>query len=54
MAHVRHWYSGGAGVVGMSDLIAGYLNKLRAGLRTPEADRVLAEAEDHLRETRVQ
>jgi hypothetical protein len=51
------------GVVGMSaavgmdeagcDLIAGYLNRMRAGLRVPagEAELILAEAEDHLCET---
>jgi len=35
------------------DLIAGYLEELRAGLRVPpsEAELILAEAEDHLRET---
>jgi hypothetical protein len=35
------------------DLIAGYLAELRAGLRVPptEAELILAEAEDHLRET---
>jgi HAAS len=35
------------------DLIAGYLVELRAGLRVPaaEAELILAEAEDHLRET---
>ncbi len=49
--------SGRAGVVGMSgpgtDLIAGYLAELRAGLRVPaaEAELIVAEAEDHLRET---
>jgi hypothetical protein len=43
--------------VGMSaagpDLIAGYLDQMRAGLRVPaaEAELILAEAEDHLRET---
>jgi len=43
--------------VGMSDagpdLIAGYLHQMRAGLRMPtaEAELILAEAEDHLRET---
>ena len=48
---------GRAGVVGMTvtapDLIAGYLAELYAGLRVPadEADLILAEAEDHLRET---
>ena len=36
-----------------SDLIAGYLDQMRAGLRVPaaEAELLLAEAEDHLRET---
>jgi hypothetical protein len=36
-----------------SDLIAGYLDQIRAGLRMPpaEAELILAEAEDHLRET---
>jgi len=44
-------------VVGMSeagsDLITGYLVRMRAGLRVPpaEADLIVAEAEDHLRET---
>jgi hypothetical protein len=35
------------------DLIAGYLAELRTGLRVPaaEAEFILAEAEDHLRET---
>jgi hypothetical protein len=48
---------GRAGVAGMSaagcDLIAGYLDQLRAGLRAPaaEAELIVAEAEDHLRET---
>jgi hypothetical protein len=48
---------GRAGVVGMSgagtDLIAGYLAELRAGLWVPadEAELIVAEAEDHLRET---
>ena len=43
--------------VGMSeagpDLIAGYLDQMRAGLRVPaaEVELILAEAEDHLRET---
>ena len=46
-----------AGVVGMSgagtDLITGYLAELRAGLWVPatEAELIVAEAEDHLRET---
>ena len=36
-----------------TDLIAGYLAELRAGLRVPaaEAELIVAEAEDHLRET---
>jgi hypothetical protein len=36
-----------------SDLIAGYLDQMRAGLRVPaaEAELIVAEAEDHLRET---
>ena len=44
-------------MVGMSkagsDLIAGYLDQMRAGLRVPvaEAELILAEAEDHLCET---
>jgi len=39
-------------VVGVSaDLMARYLDELRAKLRTPDADLVLAEAEDHLRES---
>ena len=53
---------GRAGAVGMSaavgmseegDLIEGYLDQMRAGLRVPaaEAELILAEAEDHLRET---
>jgi hypothetical protein len=48
---------GMSAAVGMSgagpDLIAGYLADLRAGLRVPpgEAELILAEAEDHLRET---
>jgi len=42
----------GVGEAG-SDLIAGYLDQLRAGLRVPaaEAELILAEAEDHLCET---
>ena len=36
---------------GRGDLIAEYLDELRARLRTPDADLVLAEAEDHLRES---
>jgi hypothetical protein len=38
---------------GTSDLIAGYLEELYAGLRVPaaEAELIAAEAEDHLRET---
>jgi hypothetical protein len=35
----------------MSDPIQGYLAQLRASLRTRDADRILAEAEDHLHET---
>jgi hypothetical protein len=39
-------------VVGVSeDLIAQYLAELRAKLRTADADEILAEAEDHLRES---
>jgi hypothetical protein len=39
-------------VVGVSgDLVARYLDEMRAKLRTPDADLVLAEAEDHLRES---
>jgi len=39
-------------VVGVSaDLVTRYLDELRAKLRTPDADLVLAEAEDHLRES---
>ena len=39
-------------MVGVSgDLVARYLDELRAKLRTPDADLVLAEAEDHLRES---
>jgi len=39
--------------VATCDLIAGYLDEMRAGLRVPaaEAELILAEAEDHLRET---
>ena len=57
MAADRHPGCGRAGVVGMSgagtDLIAGYLEELRAGLWVPAADAelIVAEAEDHLRET---
>jgi HAAS domain-containing protein len=49
--------AGVSAAVGMSeagsDLIAGYLDRLRAGLRVPaaEAELIVAEAEDHLRET---
>jgi hypothetical protein len=38
-------------VVIMSEPVQDYLAQLRAGLRTRDADRILAEAEDHLRET---
>ena len=39
-------------MVGVTDdLIAAYLVQLKAGLRTPGAELVLAEAEDHLRES---
>jgi hypothetical protein len=39
-------------VVGVSaDPVTRYLDELRAKLRTPDADLVLAEAEDHLRES---
>jgi hypothetical protein len=34
-----------------ADLVAAYLADLRARLRTPDADLVIAEAEDHLRES---
>jgi hypothetical protein len=34
-----------------ADLVAAYLGELRARLRTPDADLVIAEAEDHLRES---
>jgi hypothetical protein len=39
--------------VATCDLITGYLDRMRAGLRVPaaEAELILAEAEDHLRET---
>lgn len=36
---------------GQPDLVAEYLDELRARLRTPDAALVLAEAEDHLRES---
>jgi len=39
------------GVTGRQDLVAEYLRELRARLRMPDADLVLAEAEDHLRES---
>ena len=57
MAASRRPGGGRAGVVGMTvtapDLIAGYLAELRAGLWVPagEAELIVAEAEDHLRET---
>jgi hypothetical protein len=57
MAGLRRPGCGRAGVVGVSgagtDLIAGYLAELRAGLWVPasEAELIVAEAEDHLRET---
>ena len=57
MAFGRRPGSDGAGVVGMSgagtDLIAGYLAELRTGLwvSAAEAELIVAEAEDHLRET---
>ena len=57
MAAGRRPGLGRAGVVGMTvtapDLIAGYLAELRAGLWVPagEAELIVAEAEDHLRET---
>lgn len=35
----------------MSDPVQRYLRQLRASLRAADADRILAEAEDHLRET---
>jgi hypothetical protein len=35
----------------MNDPIHGYLAQLRTSLRTSDADRILAEADDHLRET---
>jgi len=49
MSEVADMSVGGTG----PDLIAGYLAKLSAGLRVPaaEAELILAEAEDHLRET---
>jgi hypothetical protein len=34
-----------------ADLVTVYLGELRAKLRTPDAELVLAEAEDHLRES---
>jgi hypothetical protein len=34
-----------------ADLVAAYLGELRSRLRTPDADLVIAEAEDHLRES---
>jgi hypothetical protein len=57
MAERRRPGCGRAGVVGMTgtarDLIAGYLAELRAGLPVApgQAELILAEAEDHLRET---
>jgi hypothetical protein len=40
-----------SGVSGHRDLVAVYLDELRTRLRTPNAELVLAEAEDHLRES---
>jgi hypothetical protein len=37
-------------VVGVSDPVLDYLRQVRLSLRTPDADRILAEAEDHLRD----
>jgi len=52
MGQVRERRPGGTGVVGMSaDLIQQYLARLRASLPAREAERIMAEAEDHLRET---
>jgi hypothetical protein len=63
MAAGRRTGRGRAGVAGVSaaadmsgagaDLIAGYLDQMRGGLRVPaaQAELILAEAEDHLRET---
>lgn len=51
MAAVRSRHARGYGVVGVTpDPVSRYLSELRASLRGPDADRILAEAEDHLRE----
>jgi hypothetical protein len=54
VAAIRRGYAGGSGVVGVTGLIEEYLRQLRASLRTrpEETSRILAEAEDHLRESR--
>jgi HAAS len=53
VAAVRRGYAGSCGVVGMTGLVDEYLRQLRASLRTrpEETSRILAEAEDHLRES---
>ena len=53
MAAVRRGHAGSCGVVGMTGLVEEYLRQLRASLRTrpEETSRILAEAEDHLRES---
>jgi HAAS len=54
MEALRHRGASGAGGVGVSeDLIAEYLGRLRTSLRTPpeRTAQILAEAEDHLRES---
>jgi len=53
MAALRRGHAGGGGVVGMTGPVEDYLRQLRASLRTrpEETIRILAEAEDHLRES---
>jgi hypothetical protein len=53
VAAVRRRDAGSCGVVGMTGPVEEYLRQLRVGLRTrpEETSRILAEAEDHLRES---
>jgi hypothetical protein len=53
VAAVRRWGARGPGVVGMTGPVEEYLRELQARLRTrpEETSRILAEAEDHLRES---
>jgi len=53
MAAIRRGHTGSGGVVGMTDPVEEYVRQLRASLRgrPEETSRILAEAEDHLRES---